>query len=144
LSRVTLRGGGALLACRYERAEDRPGEIAIRASRCALIIDDGQPLFLLDGPAAAEQLLRGIYWTGDGSLLSPKTTIAAWQGPDGKRLPMDDASISMAGLVRSTVEFAGQPDAGPAASRIIHWQAPLHSTDPPGMDAGKISHSGKL
>jgi len=137
LSRVTLRGGGALLACRYERAEERPGEIAIHASRCALIIDEGQPLLLLDGPTAAEQLLRGIYWTGDGSLLSPRTTIAAWKSPQGKLLPLDEASISMAGLVRSAVEFAGQPGAGPAASRITHWQAPLHSTDPPGMDPGR-------
>jgi len=138
LSRVTLRGGGPLLGCAHRHAERRPGEIAIRTSLCALVVEEGQPLLLLEGPAAAEQLLQAIYWTGDGSIVSPKTTIAAWRNPDGELIELDDSSITIAGVVRSGVEFAEDADMGPAASRIIRWQAPLRSTDPPGIDVGPL------
>ena len=46
--------------------------------------------------------------------------------------------VSMAGLVRSEVEFAGGVEAGPSASRATRWQAPLQSADPPGVDVDAL------
>jgi hypothetical protein len=38
--------------------------------------------------------------------------------------------------VRSDVQFAGAVESGPQACRIVRWQAPLRSPDPPGIDGG--------
>ena len=75
--------------------------------------------------------------SSDGAV-SPETVIAAWRGSDGREEVLDDASVSIAGLVRSKVGFAGDAGSGPAASRIIRWQVPLRSTDPPGIDPARL------
>ena len=134
LSQVTLRNGGPLLQCRFGRIEPQPGEISVRSLGCALVPHMDSALILFDGPQPPEPLLGSIRWTGQGSLVSPEATIAAWRGPDGVQTVLDDASISISGVVRSEVGFAGDARSGPAASRIVHWQAPLQSTDPPGAD----------
>jgi hypothetical protein len=135
LQRVTLRGGGPVLECRYRAMDAQPGEISIQAAGCAFVPEPGAALLLLTGPESPERILGGIRWTGQGSLVSPEAVIAAWLLPDGGQRPLDEAAVSIDGLVRSRVEFAGSADAGAAASRIIRWQAPLQSTDPPGIDA---------
>jgi len=138
LSQVTLREGGPLLCCRFERTELRPGEVSIRSVGCALAPRTDSALILLDGPQPPERLLEGVRWTGEGSLVSPEATIAAWRGPGDVQTVLDDASISISGVVRSEVGFAGDARSGPAASRIVHWQAPLQSTGPPGTDPANL------
>jgi hypothetical protein len=51
---------------------------------------------------------------------------------------VDESSLAIAGLVRSAVGFAGQSTGEPAASRLIRWQAPLQSADPPGIDPAPL------
>jgi hypothetical protein len=46
-------------------------------------------------------------------------------------LPEETAQVQ--GLVRSRVEFAGNVDNDPASSRLVRWQAPLRSLEPPGI-----------
>ncbi len=138
LSQVTLRAAGPLLECRFQRIEDQPGEILVRASRCAFVPGSGTPLMRFVGPQSPQRVLQSVRWTGQGSLVSPETVVAAWQRPDGRRATLDDASVSIAGLVRSRVGFAGSAEAGPPASRIHRWQAPLRSTDPPGIDPTRL------
>ncbi len=62
----------------------------------------------------------------------------AWRGPGDQEKIVDESSLSIAGLVRSAVGFAGQPSADPAGSRLIRWQAPLQSADPPGIDPAPL------
>jgi len=134
LAQVTLRDGGPLLECRLGRIGPRSGAISIRSVGCAFVPRSDSALILFDGPQSPEPWLHAIRWTGQDSLVSPEATIAAWRGGDGLRTVLDDASISISGLVRSEVGFAGDAQSGPAASRIIRWQAPLQSTGPPGVD----------
>ena len=134
LGQVTQRGSGPVLECRYRAIEGQPGEISIRAARCAFVPGPGAALLLFDGPDSPQQILRNVRWTGQGSLVSPETVIAAWRGSDGGQQALDETAVSIDGLVRSQVGFAGSAESGPTASRIIRWQAPLQSTDPPGID----------
>ncbi len=134
LSQVTLREAGPLLDCRYGRIGDRPGTLSIQANGCAFVPRPEAALLSFRGPASPEPLLGAVRWNGQGSLVSPDGIIAAWEGPEGELRRLDDASISMAGLVRSEVRFAGAAGAGPEASQIVRWQVPLRSPNPPGVD----------
>ena len=138
LEQVTLRGGGPVLECRYEGIGGEAGEISIRAVRCAFVPRPGEALLLFSGPDPPQRMLGSIGWTGQGSLVSPQAVIAAWQGSEGAAEVLDEAAVSIDGLVRSEVGFAGNAEAGVAASRIVRWQVPLRSTDPPGMDPAAL------
>lgn len=141
LSEVTLRGSGPLVELRYDRIENLPGGVSIQADRCALVPGPQWPVLRFVGPESPERLLRAIQWIGQGSLVSPDTAIAQWVQPDGQTHTLDEAWLSMAGLVRSAVAFAGPTETGPAASRLVRWQAPLRSPDPPGIDPRRLSWS---
>ena len=134
VSRVTLRGSGPLLECRYQRIAAQPGEIAVQAVDSVFAPAASMPLVRFAGPDEPERLLENVRWTGQGSLVTPAAAIAAWQPPHQSPKTLDDAMVSIAGLVRSEVGFAGAAQAGPAASRADRWQAPLQSADPPGID----------
>jgi hypothetical protein len=133
LGQVTLRGGGPLLECRTPRIEEQPGEIAVLATACAFVPEPGVPLVRLMGKEMPGRLLTAIRWTGQGSLVAPQVPILAWRGQDGRQQNVDESSLSIAGLVRSEVGFAGEASNDPAASRLVRWQAPLQSADPPGV-----------
>jgi len=133
LAQVTLRGAGPLLQCDCQRMEQQPGEISIQADGCAFVPAAGAPLWLICGPDSPARLLENMRWTGQGSLVSPGVVIAAWRRPDAAQQVLDDGGISIAGLVRSEVGFAGNSLWQPAHSRIVRWQVPLQSADPPGV-----------
>jgi hypothetical protein len=136
LSNVTLREAGPLLECCYGRIPDEPGGICVSAEGCVLATRPETPLLRFVGPDRPERLLNTIRFSGQGSLVLPEAIIAAWQVPGGRVQILDDAVASIAGLVRSGVQFAGGLEAGPAACRIVRWQAPLRSPNPPGIQAG--------
>ena len=92
------------------------------------------PLLRFRGRQPPARLLENTQWTGQGSLVGPKTPIAAWYPPEGAGQILDDSAVSIEGLVRSEVGFAGNAQSEAAASRIIRWQVPLHSPEPPGLD----------
>ena len=138
LSQVTLRDSGPLIECDCPQGEEQPGEISISATGCVLAPRSGISLLLIAAAQSPEPLLRNVKWTGQGSLVLPATGIAAWRRPDGAQQVQDDAAISIAGLVRSSVEFAGRSDEIPAGSRVSHWQAPLQSADDPGADVADL------
>jgi serine/threonine-protein kinase len=138
LEQVTLRGGGPLLECLVPRLVEQPGEISVLSTACAFVPEPGMPLVRVMGAEMPLQLLGTVRWTGQGSLLAPQVPVLAWRGSgDGEKI-VDESSLSIAGLVRSAVGFAGQPSADPAASRLIRWQAPLQSADPPGIDPAPL------
>jgi len=134
LAQVTLREAGPVLECRYEHAAEPAGEIVVEALRCVLAPGAKTPLLLFDGPRAPGALLGNLRWEGQGSLVVPETPVAVWRGPDGCPRMLDEAEVSIAGLVRSRVEFAGQTSPAAAESLAVRWQAPLATSGPPGID----------
>jgi hypothetical protein len=134
LARVTLREAGPVLECRYEHAAEPAGEIVVEALRCVLAPAAGAPLLLFDGPRAPGALLGDLRWEGRGSLVVPETPVAVWRGPDGRSRRLDQIEVSIAGLVRSRVEFAGRTSSAAAESLAVRWQAPLATSGPPGID----------
>ncbi len=138
LARTTVRGARAVLEVRDPRNEPRPGRISIDAAECALVPDEQGGLLVFEGPRAPESLLAGVQWTGQGSLVGPDAPVAVWADPAGRGVVMDDAALSIAGLVRSRVEFADRADSGAAGHRVTRWQVPLRSANPPGADVDTL------
>jgi len=134
LSRVTLRNTGPLLDCRYAALASPAGAVTVRAQQCVLAPEPRSPLIRLAGSEAPDGLLARLEWSGQGALLAPNVAVAAWQGPGGPLRPLDDAAFSISGLVRSEVGFAAADPSDLAASRVMSWQVPLRSPDPPGAD----------
>ncbi|MBN2295704.1 MAG: hypothetical protein JXM70_24950, partial [Pirellulales bacterium] len=58
--------------------------------------------------------------------------------PDSTPQELDDASVAIAGLVRGKAQFAAAADAGIWANRLTDWQAPLKSSEPPGVDVSLL------
>jgi hypothetical protein len=127
------------LECRYDLIPGQPAPIAIEANGCALVTRRDAALFLFVGPGRPERILSKIRWTGQGSLILPDAVVAAWRDPDGEVRVLDDAMVSIAGLVRSKVEFAGPLEAGPEASCVVRCQVPLRSTGLPGSDPQPVA-----
>lgn len=138
LSGVTLRGCGPLLETPGEPGGRGAGRLTVRAAGCVLAPAPAAALLHLTGAAAPPPGLAGLEWSGQGSLVTPETLIADWQDPQGVRQPLEDRAIAIAGLVRSTVEFAGPLDTGPAGSQVVRWQGPLQSANAPGIDPARL------
>jgi hypothetical protein len=136
LSQVTLRDGGPLLECLAAHVDQQPVEIVVEATACVFSPRSGEPLVRCAG-ISPERLRGGLRWSGQGSLVTPQTPILNWRGPDGLHT-VDESALSIAGLVRSEVEFAGSVSSDPAGSRIVRWQAPLQSANPPGIDPAPL------
>ena len=155
LSQVTLRDSGPLLECLGPQSDPGKGdspifadakigtvpEIAVQATACVFAPQSGEPLVRCAG-ISPERLRGGLRWCGQGSLVTPQTPILDWRGPDGPHT-VDESVLSIAGLVRSEVEFAGSASSDPAASRIVRWQAPLQSANPPGIDPAPLPCSAR-
>jgi serine/threonine protein kinase len=138
LAQVTLRGGGPLWECLVPQVDNQPGEVTIQAAACVFAPDVGTPLLRLCGPREPGRLLSSIRWTGQGSLVTPGAAICAWRQPNGRQETLDEGLLSIAGLVRGAVGFAGEASDDPAASRAVRWQAPLQSANPPGIDPAPL------
>ncbi|HXT60699.1 MAG TPA: protein kinase, partial [Pirellulales bacterium] len=139
MSHLTLRGAAGLLECRYAELAEEAGRLAIQASECAFVPTAGSGLFQFKGAARPIALLERLDWSGQGSVLAFDAPLALWDSGGGRILAASDESIQVAGLVRTNVGFAGDADAGPLASRIVRWQVPLRSTDPPGIGDGALA-----
>ena len=142
LGQVTLRDAGPLLECQMPRIESQPAEIDIVATACAFAPHGNAPLVRLTGRELCERLSAAIHWSGQGSLVTPRSPIIAWRGQDNQDQPLDESTLSIAGLVRSEVGFAGDAANDPATSQLVRWQAPLQSADPPGIDPGVLPNMG--
>ncbi len=132
LSQVTLREADSLLDCRCGELADPSGEIGIEASGCVLAARTQAALFIVRSEVSPGPLLHEMKWTGQGSVVAGQVVFGRWCGRDGARQTMDDATISIAGLVRGEVEFAGRFDGQPANSRIVNCQAPLQDSESAG------------
>jgi len=138
LESVTTRGDTAVLAIQNARDLGRPGPIAVTASGCALAGTSRAGLIsLIDAPTRGP-LIDAISWNGQGSVVSPRMPMLTSQSSSGGTTPLADDQLAVAGIVRGELEFAGRADGPPADSRVMRWQVPLRSADPPGADPDRL------
>lgn len=130
LTHCTLRGGRAVLQMPMSNSG---GEVNLRAQECVFAPAPGGGVLALFGSQPNDLSLARLHLSGQGSVLSPQAPLACWQPDYGPPLALPDERIEAAGLVRSALGFAGEPSHVPAASRVVRWQAPLVSSDPPGI-----------
>ena len=64
-----------------------------------------------------------------GSVLTPRTSFGRWQRRRTHMQCVDDATISVLGMVRGQVEFSARCDGNPGSSRVADCQAPLADSD---------------
>jgi hypothetical protein len=146
LARLTMHKTGSLLNCRFSTSENPPGEIAVEAENCVFSPRKNVPLLAFDGLEPPQSLLRNIRWSGSGSLVEADTAVGAWKPSSGRWEPLDDTTLAIAGLVRSRLEFAedaGNDENTVSSGLLLHWQAPLPTADPPGVDAESLPRGAK-
>ena len=152
LERVTVRGHSSVIGLAQMADQKWSSAIMISAVDCVFAPDDGLPLVIvavegeatpISSPAVvarsqdATTMLQSIQWSGQGSLVSTGVPFAGWQA-DGQLRPLPDENLSVAGLVRSRMKFAGLEGGPPSQSRILDWQAPLQSAEPPGIEPSLV------
>ncbi len=133
LQQSTLRDAAGLLECSFDTPVANIGKIAIRADRCALAPGDGHGLAILLGDDDPTRFLSAIELSGEGTVVTQDMPLVEWQGMDGRRRVARGIEPRGKGLVRCELEFAAPADEGPGASRLVGWQAPLKSPQPPGI-----------
>ncbi|MDD4787914.1 MAG: protein kinase [Pirellulales bacterium] len=138
LTSVTCRQSGPVLEISDPAAIEKPGAISIDARLSVFEPRPGEPLLLLAGPQEPGGLVKAIYWTGEGALVAPEARIAIWRKPSGARTELNDAAFSIAGLVRSPVQFAGAAEPILESNAAQRWQAPLPSAEAPGIRAASL------
>lgn len=138
LDHATMRGDSAVLECGYGRLDEPIGPITITANDSALAGNPQGGLLVFTGAQRPDRLLKAITWNGSGSLVTEHTAVAVWRGGTRNRQTLSEDDLEVAGLVRSRVEFSGSAEGPPSASRVIRWQGPLRSADPPGANANSL------
>ncbi len=139
LERSTLRGASAVLECSYRRVEANPAAVLLE-SRDSVFAGQGA-LLTFAGPDPSEDWLPAFRWRGQGSVLEDSMAEIRWFDPEGQERPLKYNRLSIEGLVRSALEFAGPPGAGPSASRLTRCQAPLRSAELPGIQGGSLPYA---
>lgn len=134
LSRVTLREAAGVVDLSYDDLDSAAGQVTVQASDCAFILPPAAGLLVYRGEAKPGPLLQQLHWTGQGSVLSRQARLALWRTAAGVIRAAAESAVPVEGLVRTDVGFAGEIDAEAAQSRIVRWQAPLRSAQPPGID----------
>lgn len=134
LSRVTLREAAGVVDLTYDDLDAAAGQVTVQALDCAFILPPAAGLLVYRGEEKPGPLLQQLHWTGQGSVLSRQARLALWRNVDGVIRAAAESAVPVEGLVRTDVGFAGEIDAEAARSRIVRWQAPLRSSQPPGID----------
>ena len=139
LERSTIRGASAVLECNYRRVESNPAAVLLE-SRDSVFAGQGA-LLAFEGPDPSEDWLPAFRWRGQGSVLEDSMAEMRWRDLNGQEQPLKYNRLSIEGLVRSALEFAGPAGAGPAASRLTRCQAPLRSAELPGIQGGALPYA---
>lgn len=133
LKNLTLRQASSVLEIHDSGQSNKPGTISVNAQLCVFEPPPSGALLAFVGPAAPASLAKAIYWTGEGALVTPQARIAHWTDATQRTVELNDEAFSIAGLVRSPVEFAGAAEPVIESNVARRWQAPLPTADPPGI-----------
>lgn len=139
LERSTVRGASAVLECSYRRVEANPAAVSLE-SRDSVFAGQGA-LLAFEGPDPSDEWLPAFRWRGQGSVLEDRMAEIRWRDERGEEQPLKNTRLSIEGLVRSALEFAGPAGAGPAASRLTRCQAPLRSAELPGIQGSALPYA---
>jgi hypothetical protein len=134
LAHVTLRGASSVIEIDTGDSSEEFSQLNINASGCVLA-PEGGGLLLFAGRQVKPSIggrLKGIEWSGEGSLTPPGTAVAVWRHDEALETLPDD-ELSMDGLVASAMEFVGETTNDPSTSRLKKWLAPLQSDLTPGI-----------
>jgi len=135
LRHTTLRQTGAVLQLDHSDGIAKPGTISIETDLCVFDPRSGEALLAFVGSQPPESVVRAIYWTGEGAVVTPQTLTAQWRNIEGETAELNDAAFSIAGVARGPVQFAGKPQPDPAANEAQRWQAPFPTPQAPGIQA---------
>jgi hypothetical protein len=137
LHQATLRGVQAVAACPVDPQPDRPGRLAIHATRCALALGHDGALILFTAPPHPSWIDH-LSWHGEEAVLPASVPVLAWRGRDGKARPLEGNPQAVRGLVRGELDFAGPPDDLPLGSTLRDVRAPLRGTQTPGASVATL------
>ena len=84
LSHVTLREAEGLLDCRSTGPDDRSGEIGIEAAGCVLAPSRQAALMTITTDRFPRQLLAGVKWSGQGSVVAGQVVFGRWSQPGAR------------------------------------------------------------
>ncbi len=139
LDQFTLRDAQSLLECRLGSAPSTAAPITIQSTRSVFTPRPGNPLVVFAGPQPNEAPWHLVRWNGQGSVVDSRLPLLGWRSDEGDVVSADETSLNVSGVVRGTIEFAGPAARGAAGSRVVGWNAPLRSADPPGFDPARLS-----
>lgn len=132
LEGVTVRDGEAVVDVMSDWIEETPGSLRVYASGSVFAPGASGGLYLFRSASAPTALLQAAEWSGQGSIVTSEAALAVWQRGTSRQRAQDDV-VRVSGLVRSGLEFAGESGGEAKSSRVVEWQVPLKSADPPGF-----------
>ena len=119
VARSTFREVDALVEYAYQGARRGVGQLAISTSDCVLSTRDGGALLQLLGTIDPGPILERVRWQGDGSIVPVDAALAEWYYDDGPSERIDEQGVSVRGLARQPIEFAGLAGTGSEASMLV-------------------------
>jgi len=119
VARSTFREVDALVEYAYQGARRGVGQLAISTSDCVLSTRDGGALLQLLGTIDPGPILERVRWQGDGSIVPVDAALAEWYYDDGPSERIDEQGVSVRGLARQPIEFAGLAATGSEASILV-------------------------
>lgn len=137
--RLTVRDAQSFLECHLRSPISKAAPIRIEAVRSIFAHRAGNPLVVFVGQRPEEEPWHMVQWSGQGSVLDSPLPLVGWRSPMGEVESADEARLDVSGIVRGSIEFAGPTSRGPTGSRVVGWNAPLRSPDPPGFDPTGVS-----
>jgi serine/threonine protein kinase len=133
LEHCTVRGSACVVAWRPPPQSTTTGRLNVSVNACVFDLDARGAVLILDGGKPSAELFESITWQGSGSILAPKIPVARHRQSDETLRPPAEGRLKIEGMVRSEMGFAGDTSEGPDASRLVRWQVPLRSGQPPGI-----------
>jgi serine/threonine-protein kinase len=133
LRHCTVRGAACVLDLSAPRGDSAAGAVHVDARECVFAPHEAGTIVHVTGGVTPADVLRSLTWQGEGSVVARKIPVVLWSAASGQRRTVGDGKLPIEGLVRTELGFAGEADEGPDASRLVRWQVPLRSGQPPGI-----------
>ncbi len=135
MENATIRGARSVVELNCDDAAEGLAPLTITTNGCVFVPDAEGALIVFRGshsPPSAGGLLKSVEWSGQGSLITPDTSVVLWQHADLLE-PLPEAELSVDGLATSVLEFEGLATSDPANSRLRRWLGPIRSEQSPGI-----------
>ena len=115
----TVRGAECVIELDTRRGGPSAGEVSVYAEACVFALDKAGAVVKVTGREAPANALRLLEWQGEGCVIAPQMAIAQRDRGDGLRYSLAKEHFAIQGLVRTEMGFAGDPEDGPDACRLV-------------------------